>query len=317
MAAPKKIKLDEQSIEVEGYVHNVSPLKVSRNNNNYFNAIFQEEGKYTDLVCFVQDYNSVLKDIEKTKSPRQLQFRFEEPKLNKTVTIKEARSGLNPFQKITIEAKVMNKMDPTLQAIKSGEVIRKSYITVADATDTIQVCAWDKHIDQLEIGKSYKMTSVSLRSFDGIKSITTCPDTIIDRIEDIESVNTAETDAISVIDTLIIDAVSCNSFTLCSACNKAIGVFNPDVNTVKCPTCQMRQKTKNLHQSFKIQVNCRFQSNDQPKKMAISHNVLTNFRETRELKSDNEIEDYFLSKSNFKVEVTSSQSQILRILEAN
>lgn len=208
-------------------------------------------------------------------------------------------------------------MDPTLQAIKSGEVIKKSYITVADATDTIQVCAWDKHIDQLEIGKSYKMTSVSLRSFDGIKSITTCPDTIIDRIEDIESVNTAETDAISVIDTLIIDAVSCNSFTLCSACNKAIGVFNPDVNTVKCPTCQMRQKTKNLHQSFKIQVNCRFQSNDQPKKMAISHNVLTNFRETRELKSDNEIEDYFLSKSNFKVEVTSSQSQILRILEAN
>lgn len=120
----------------------------------------------------------------------------------------------------------MNKMDPTLQANKSGEVIRKSYITVADATDTIQVCACSKHIGQLEIVKSYKRTSVSLRSFDGIKSITTCLDSIIDRMKDIESVNTAETDAISVIDTLIIDAVSCISFTLCSACNKAIGVFN-------------------------------------------------------------------------------------------
>uniref|UniRef100_K1PFU7 Uncharacterized protein n=1 Tax=Magallana gigas TaxID=29159 RepID=K1PFU7_MAGGI len=66
MAAPKKIKLVEHSIEVEGYVHNVSPMKVSGNNNNYFNTIFQED-KYIDLVCFVQDYNSVLKDIQKTK----------------------------------------------------------------------------------------------------------------------------------------------------------------------------------------------------------------------------------------------------------
>uniref|UniRef100_K1QWZ7 Uncharacterized protein n=1 Tax=Magallana gigas TaxID=29159 RepID=K1QWZ7_MAGGI len=65
MAAPKKIKLDVQSIDVEGYVHNVSPM--NGKNNNYFNTIFQEEGKYTDLVCFVQDYNAVLKDIEKTK----------------------------------------------------------------------------------------------------------------------------------------------------------------------------------------------------------------------------------------------------------
>ncbi|XP_061169175.1 uncharacterized protein LOC133178499 [Saccostrea echinata] len=348
MAAAKKMRLDdEQSVEVEGYVHNVSPIKVSRNNNNYFNAVFQDEEKYTDLVCFVPEYNGILKEMEKTKSPvslskiektvsartgaydikvtskskvsapaRQLKFRFEDPDIQKLMTINEAK-GLNPFQKITIQGKVMNKTDPSLQTIKSGEIIKRSYVTVADASDTIQVCAWDKHIDQLDLAKSYRFTAVSLRSFDGIKSITTCPDTNIQEIPDLGFVKAGETDAISVTDTMTIDSVSCNSLTLCTACNKDIGLFNPSINTVKCQNCHMRQKTANLHKTFKIQVNCKFASNAQPKKMSISHSVLSNFTETSELKSENQIEDYFLSKTNFKVEVTPSKSQILKILEAN
>lgn len=68
MAAAKKMKLaDDQTVEVEGYIHNVSPMKLSRNNNNYFNAVFQDEEKYVDLVCFVPEYNSVLSDMEKTR----------------------------------------------------------------------------------------------------------------------------------------------------------------------------------------------------------------------------------------------------------
>lgn len=46
-------------------------------------------------------YDIKVTSRSKVSAPkRQLQFRFEEPKLNKTVTIKEARSGLNPFQKV-------------------------------------------------------------------------------------------------------------------------------------------------------------------------------------------------------------------------
>jgi hypothetical protein len=211
----------------------------------------------------------------------------------------------------------MNKTDPTLQTIKSGEMIRKSYVTIADASDTIQVCAWDKHIDELELAKSYRFTSVSLRSFDGIKSITTCPDTIIEAIEDIGFVKAGETDAISVTDTMTVDSVSCQSFTLCSACNKDVGTFNPAINTLKCCNCHMRQKTKNLQKTFKIVINCKFVSNAQAKKLSISHAVLKNFTDTSNLTSENALEDYFLSKTNFKVEVTPSKSQILRILEAN
>lgn len=63
-------------------------------------------------------------------------------------------------------------------------------------------------------------------SFDGIKLIIICLDSIIDRMKDIEFVNIVEIDVISVIDILIIDVVLCIFFILCSVCNKVIGVFN-------------------------------------------------------------------------------------------
>lgn len=81
------------------------------------------------------------------------------------------------------------------------------------------------------------MIFVLFCSFDGIKLIIICLDIIIDRIEDIEFVNIVEIDVISVIDILIIDVVLCNFFILCSVCNKVIGVFNLDVNIVKCLIC--------------------------------------------------------------------------------
>ena len=51
----------------------------------------------------------------------------------------------------------------------------------------------------------------------------------------------------------------------------------------------MRQNTS-LRKTFKIQVNCKFVSNSQQKKMSISHAVLTNFSETSESKNENQIE---------------------------
>ena len=47
----------------------------------------------------------------------------------------------------------MNITDPTLQMIKSGELIKKSYVTKADPSDSIQLCAWDKHIEMLELAR--------------------------------------------------------------------------------------------------------------------------------------------------------------------
>ena len=56
--------------------------------------------------------------------------------------------------------------------------------------------------------RSYKLTSVSRLSFDGIKSVTTCPDTNIHQIDNLGFVKAGEIDAISINDTMTIEAVS-------------------------------------------------------------------------------------------------------------
>lgn len=67
MSAAKKARVEEKPSEIMGYIHNVSPIKLSRNNNKYFNAVFQDHEKYSELVCFVPEYNQILTEMQKAK----------------------------------------------------------------------------------------------------------------------------------------------------------------------------------------------------------------------------------------------------------
>lgn len=52
-----------------GYPQKVSPIKVSRNQNRYFNAVLQVgPEEYQDVVCFLADKRATMKSLEDTKS---------------------------------------------------------------------------------------------------------------------------------------------------------------------------------------------------------------------------------------------------------
>ena len=55
----------EETAELLGYIH-VSPIKLSGNNNKYFNALFQDHEKYGDPVCSVPEYNKIV-NMQKSK----------------------------------------------------------------------------------------------------------------------------------------------------------------------------------------------------------------------------------------------------------
>ena len=56
--------------EVEGYLHSISPVKISKNQNRYFNAMLQtDDNSYKDLVCFAADRRNELRSLQETKSP--------------------------------------------------------------------------------------------------------------------------------------------------------------------------------------------------------------------------------------------------------
>ena len=63
MAAKRKI--DD---EIEGYLHNVTPMKIAKNSNKkYFKAVFQDNTSFTDVVCFAPDVQDKMLDLEKQK----------------------------------------------------------------------------------------------------------------------------------------------------------------------------------------------------------------------------------------------------------
>jgi hypothetical protein len=72
MATPKKIKLldsrpNDDEIDIEGYIHDVTPVKTSRNNNKYFNAVVQQKEKFTDMVCYRSDLHDKMTDLQKNR----------------------------------------------------------------------------------------------------------------------------------------------------------------------------------------------------------------------------------------------------------
>ena len=50
-SSSKQRKIDHEN-STEGYIHAVTPVKISRNGHKYFNAKIQEKQDVTDMVCF-------------------------------------------------------------------------------------------------------------------------------------------------------------------------------------------------------------------------------------------------------------------------
>ena len=50
-SSSKQRKIDHEN-STEGYIHAVTPVKISRNGHEYFNAKIQEKQDVTDMVCF-------------------------------------------------------------------------------------------------------------------------------------------------------------------------------------------------------------------------------------------------------------------------
>ena len=58
----------KRSSDLAGFIHNVSPLKVSKNNNKYFDADFQDgSSEYKRLVCFDSRKHNTLSEAEKAR----------------------------------------------------------------------------------------------------------------------------------------------------------------------------------------------------------------------------------------------------------
>ena len=56
--------------QVSGYIHSVSPLKTSKHNRKYFNAVMQtSHTQYSDVVCYAGERRSEMMDLAQHQTP--------------------------------------------------------------------------------------------------------------------------------------------------------------------------------------------------------------------------------------------------------
>jgi len=212
----------------------------------------------------------------------------------------------------SIRIKILSKPNPEDQMNRLGQIIKKCETTAGDKTGTIKLTIWENDITKIEMGQSYSISNISTRNFDGLKSVTTTPDSMINNIEDIGPILNTPQEITSITETIMIETISCTQKHVCSVCFKDIGTFNSQVNTVKCNTCNMRQQSNRIKPTFRCEMIV--SGNIPNKRLVIPHSVLQNNPRTNQITSTDDMEDFFLEHNVCTVELNKNALQVASII---
>ncbi|XP_062597153.1 uncharacterized protein LOC134258618, partial [Saccostrea cucullata] len=329
MATPKKlakliVKSDETPAEnIQGYVHEVSPLKTSKNNNKYFNAKFQDNESFLDMVCYRSDLLEQMKELEKNRTPvmlqkigkaisltkpgkfdvkilkdtriapcKKLDFRFENPPESEVTSIADIKDHVLEYAKVTVAAKVLEVGDIDNQITSSGKSLKKRESIIADNSGAMGLTIWEEQISLVEPGKSYKFKNLTLRIWNEKKKVSTAINSSIEEVENIEAVNDHGYEDITIKkekNQLFILSASCSKVRKCTICNSTIQNINEEVKTFKCTICNMRQNISSIHKFLECEIVGMLDGKQ--RRLQIPNQTLKSFSPTQTMEDSDEIED--------------------------
>ena len=175
-------------------------------------------------------------------------------------------------------------MENPVQISKS---LTKVVAVVADSTASLQLAIWNQQVDQIQIGKSYFLTEVSVRHFDSDVTHTTTPQTSITETDDI-----ADSVKPLVMKPSLheIDAAEVKTSSNCPFCNCTVS-YNQEIVTFKCNGCNKKMLTSKIIKKTVtiVTVNA--------KDYKVPENVLKNFLPEPNM-ATHAIEDYLLLQGN-------------------
>ncbi|XP_056613837.1 uncharacterized protein LOC130429354 [Triplophysa dalaica] len=190
-----------EAVCISGYIHDVSPVKTSKRNNKYFNAVCQNgRDEYHDIVVFTADkhgtftsaagnktaikMNNVKRELKNqdyvimcnrqtTIDVTNLTFEYRKNKMTTQLTIAQLKE-MDSHQMIPrLSAHVchVNTCTEIIQNNNNDCEIKKCEI--ADQTATIQLVLWESYMDKVLNKTSYNFTDLATRMYNGEKYLTT------------------------------------------------------------------------------------------------------------------------------------------------
>ena len=130
---------------------------------------------------------------------------------------------------MSLRGKVIAVEPLCLVSSKDKKELRKQECMIADLESKCRVVLWEKDIDALEVGKSYKLVGVTLRSFNGVKYLSGSENSVFTEIEEIGDVE-------HVINVYVLDEEQ----TLCKVICGEVVMVTSVKEYMSCMTCKCK-----------------------------------------------------------------------------
>ena len=266
----------ENSESLVGYIHEVSPTKVSIKGSSYLSFYIQDKERVSKAICFSPEKRKLVESKAESCTPCKV-TKYNKTKnetdgnvlwINNSTRIDDAPDTLIdfPYTKIKVEVPSLTSIND-LQNVqvnqlvtlhgkvlfgtnKSEKVGSKGLVKIegflVDETGSIAVTVWNDQIAQLEDGNCYEAHSVRLRQYNGEKYITTTPTSTFQKLLGCQLSISEEIikDAVSMLQSQEISCQSVQTVEITQyyssiACAKRVQ-SRPDSKLTKCDNCHVR-----------------------------------------------------------------------------
>ncbi|XP_064636927.1 uncharacterized protein LOC135493490 isoform X1 [Lineus longissimus] len=338
-------KRKAEEVDKVGYIHNVSPMKRSRTNHDYFNSTLQiGPNAYTNILGFNKKHLAQLKEAAQHKSPVKinkaalvpnlkesnkmdikiqyptqisthptaLSFKYKQPQEEKSLTmptIKDIKTHqATERQKLNVTGRITKVLEEESIQSVFGTDLAKKVFALADEEETIAIALYSTLIPTVELDKTYSFKNVSIRQNNDTKTLTTTPTTEITPADDIIACDKLpKCENVSHLLLATCQQIEVSSSKSCSSCKKNLP--NPNIlqaKTFKCPNCNMRQITELVTNHIKAKMNIK--DNGNIYRLTAFSDLLTNFLKANFINLDSieDMEVFFLELPPFHLSYNSA-----------
>ncbi|XP_071139834.1 uncharacterized protein [Mytilus edulis] len=314
MASNKRPASATDSEEYQGFIHGLSPIKISRTNSKYFDFTLQiNTSNYKRVVCFDASKRPIIDSAAKGKSPLKLSNYTESPSrtttgtdiiLNKKTVVQTARKlkflnhqpetqsttptrNLTEVQALPVKsilsttAKVMKIEIPKVQMLY-GNPTNLQDIIVVDNTNQIRITLWDASVSSVQLDNTYNFENLSVRNFKNETYLTTTKSTKINRTEDLNNAVEYEATAAEIPTTIVgtVTEIKITQSYMCKSCTRKLPEMLTEEKYNRCTFCKMLQKTENFVSCLTATLNVESEDepeDNQPSKLTIFNTQINNF----------------------------------------
>lgn len=151
---------------------------------------------------------------------------------------------------------MFHKEEPVTKTTRYGKSILLTKATIADNTSKIELALWDDDSTKISLGNSYKLSMLTVKSFENFKSLSMTSASSVTEIEDIGHINIDEIQEVNNPDKIkgTSSTVSVLTKHYCLHCNSPITIQNMTTSIICCNKCGQKMLKKNLKTTLTLKL---------------------------------------------------------------